>query len=143
MILLDAYALVAFLGEEPAAAEVEELLRHNACAISTVNLAEAIDISIRVHGVAVEELRQVIGTLVATDRLAQIAPDDSVAWRAAGLRGTYYKKRTCELSLADCFLLASAGPEDSIATADPPVTAAARNEGLTVIGLPDSAGRRA
>lgn len=47
MIVLDAYALVAYLHGEPAADEVAELLRTEA-AISAANTAEVIDQMVRV-----------------------------------------------------------------------------------------------
>jgi hypothetical protein len=47
-IAVDAYALVAFLADEPARAEVTELL-HGQSVISTVNLAESLDVLTRAH----------------------------------------------------------------------------------------------
>jgi predicted nucleic acid-binding protein len=48
-----------------------------------------------------------------------------------------------ELSLADCFLLATASRLGAaVATSDPAVAATARAESLELVGLPDSAGRR-
>ena len=44
--------------------------------------------------------------------------------------------------LADCFLIAAAGADDSVATADGPVAEAAREEGIAVHALPDSGGDR-
>jgi hypothetical protein len=55
---------------------------------------------------------------------------------AAGL----LKARHHALSLADCFLLAIADPDHTIATADRALLAAARYEGI-VMPLPDAAGR--
>ena len=47
------------------------------------------------------------------------------------------------LSLADCFLLATASRLGaSVATADPAVAAAARDESLELVPLPDRSGRR-
>jgi hypothetical protein len=46
------------------------------------------------------------------------------------------------VSLGDCFVLATAGPGDAVATADPVVAAVARAEGIGVESLPDSTGRR-
>jgi rRNA-processing protein FCF1 len=68
--------------------------------------------------------------------------DESVAWRGALLRARHYHRSTSALSLADCVLVASAGPDDSIATADPAVATAARAEGIDVIALPSSSGQR-
>jgi predicted nucleic acid-binding protein len=59
------------------------------------------------------------------------------------LRVKYFNKKASALSMADCFLLAHAltdgGP---IATSDPPIAAVARGEGVDVVGLPDSSGKR-
>ena len=142
MILLDAYTLVAFLGEERAAGEVEELLRRGTCAISVVNLAEAVDVSVRVHELSLDDVQPVIEMLVRTQHLELVAPSEAVAWRAAALRQAHYRPRASEISLADCFLLAAAGPGDEIATADAPVALVARRENLGVVALPDSRGRR-
>ena len=42
MIVLDAYALVALLGDEPAADAVSAMLGSGGCRISAINLAEAV-----------------------------------------------------------------------------------------------------
>ena len=142
MIVLDAYALIAFLGAEAAAAEVEALLRRGDCAVSAVNLAEAIDVSCRVHALELDEVRNVVQTLTLGGQLRVLVTDEGSAWRAAAIRQSYYARKTCELSLADCFLVAAATTGDEVATSDPPVAATARAERLQVIALPDSAGRR-
>jgi PIN domain nuclease of toxin-antitoxin system len=142
LILLDAYAVIALLGEEPAADEVEELLRRGDCAASVVNLAEAIDVSCRVHDLALGDVRAALGALILGGQVRVIVPDEESAWRAAGLRQSYYAKKTCELSLADCFLIGAATSVDQIATADEPVARVARSEGIEVFPLPDSAGTR-
>lgn len=142
MILLDAYALIALLGDEPAADEVEELLRRGDCSASVVNLAEAIDVSCRVHNLALDDVRNALVSLILGGQVQVIVPDEDSAWRAAELRQTYYARKSCELSLADCFLIAAAGSGDSIATADAPAASVARLEGIEVVALPDSGGRR-
>lgn len=141
MIALDAYALVAFLADEPARDEVEALLRES-CVVTIVNLAESLDVLGRVHGIAADELRRLIDPLVS-DALAVDAPPVQDAWAVASLRRRYYDREARELSLADCFLLAAAARLGaSVATADPPVASAARDESLDLIALPDSSGRR-
>jgi predicted nucleic acid-binding protein len=142
LILLDAYALIALLGEEPAAGEVEELLRGGDCVANVVNLAEAIDVSCRVHNLPHAEVRDALGALILGGQVHVTVPDDESAWRAVELRQTYYAKKTCELSLADCFLIGAATPADQIATADKPVAHVARSEGIQVTPLPDSSGSR-
>jgi uncharacterized protein with PIN domain len=139
--LLDAYALVALLADEPAASEVEALLYAGEAGVAVVNLAETIDVSARVHGIPEAELRAVLEPLLGTV-VSVVVQDESAAWRAAELRGRYYDRRSCPLSLADCFLLAEAGPDDAVASSDPAVCSVAREEGLGVIALPDAAGVR-
>jgi uncharacterized protein with PIN domain len=139
--LLDAYALVAFVAEEPAAEEVEELLRVGRCGLTTINLAEAVDVVRRVHGLREEDLRELAEPLL-DDAIAVIRPSQEQAWRSAGLRVRYYDRRRSPLSMADCFLLAAAGSDDEVATADPLVAEVARAERIAVKALPDTAGQR-
>lgn len=140
MTLLDAYALVAFLADEPAAAEVERLLRGGDTAVLVVNLAEALDVTQRAHGVSEAELRAALEPLLG-DVVAVTVQREDAAWRAAELRTKYYDRRSCPLSLADCLLLAAADG-DSVATADFALAGALRAEGMRVVPLPDSAGSR-
>ena len=141
MIFLDAYALLALALDEPAAGEVEALIREDEAAMTAANLFEAVDYCIRRAGIpeadARAELSLVVGDLV---RITPVTEDQ--AWRGAFLRGRYYAGGSCEVSLADCLLLASAGNGDSVATADPSIGAVARAEGITVVALPDTSGHR-
>jgi predicted nucleic acid-binding protein len=141
--LLDAYALVALVGDEPAAEEVEELLREGECRIPVINFAEAVDVSVRVHAVPAEDVRAAIEPLFLTAVLTPVVSSETEAWAAASLRDSYYDRKQRPLSLADCFLLAHAlATGDAIATADPPLAEAARSEGTPIVGLPDRAGNR-
>jgi len=68
--------------------------------------------------------------------------DEVVARLAGRLRSEKYRRTEAPLSLADCFALATASLLDlALATADPALAHAAREEGVEVIGLPDSSGR--
>jgi PIN domain nuclease of toxin-antitoxin system len=139
--LLDAYALIALVADEPAAGEVEELLRGGGCRASVVNVAETVDVSHRVHALTIDEIREVLGPLFL-EQLALVQPDERHAWVAAELRGRYYHRDDRPLSLADCFLLAHAGEDGAVATSDAPVAEVARSEGIAVVALPDSSGQR-
>jgi uncharacterized protein with PIN domain len=142
LILLDAYALVALIADEPAASEVEELLRAGDCGVVAANLAEAVDICSRVHRLDQRAIRQSLEPLLG-DSLEVVLSTEAEAWQAAALRSTYYDKKTSALSLADCLLLAHATlAGDAIATSDPPIAGAARREGVHVEPLPDSSGNR-
>jgi predicted nucleic acid-binding protein len=137
--VLDAYALIAFLLEEPAAREVDRLIRRGTAGIPVVNLTEALDVTQRVHGVPATELRTVVEPLLGL-AVRVIPHAESHAWRAAEIRRSYYDRRNNPLSLADCLLLASVEPPDELATADPAIAAVARAEGTRLLPLPDSAG---
>jgi PIN domain nuclease of toxin-antitoxin system len=139
---LDAYALVSLVAEEPAAGEVEAILREDEARVVIVNLAEAVDIAERVHGLSNADIRGALEPLLLGSALAAVS-DEPQAWLAAELRARHYHHKTCALSLADCFLLAHALTDGgAIATADLPIATVARGEGLTVVALPDSSGKR-
>lgn len=139
--ILDAFALVALALEEPAAAEVEAMLRRGDCVVSAVNLAEALDQLGRVHGHSTTELRATIEPVLGA-AVAVVAADEEIAWRTAELRRRHYRRQDSELSLADCVALATARQGDRLATADPPLARAARAEGIELLALPDRNGRR-
>ncbi len=135
MTLLDAYALVAFLVGGPATAEVRGLLREGDAHVATANLAEALDVTQRVHGLPIARATAVLEPLLAT-ALQAVPLDLDVALRAARIRASHYHRATRPISLADAVLLASAGPGARVATADPDVLAVAEVEGIATIILP-------
>lgn len=132
--LLDAYALVAFLGGEPAGPDVRRLIGAGDSAIPSVNLAEAGQRVQRHSEVSGDEFRQ----LVESIPLAVLPFTREHAWRAAELRALHYDRRRSEVSLADCCLVAVATPADRVATADPAVLRMAEAEGIRTIPLPAS-----
>jgi PIN domain nuclease of toxin-antitoxin system len=141
VVALDAYAVVAFLADEPARSEVAKILRRS-CVVSTVNLAESLDVLGRIHGIGQDELRGLVDPLLAEDVRVE-APIDNDAWVVARLRTQYYDRSTRDLSLADCFLLATAERLGaSVATADQAVADAARDEALELVALPNRSGTR-
>ena len=136
MTLLDAYALIAHLAQEPQAGpRVSELLRGEDCAITSVNLAETIDRLARVYGVEVKSARAQVGVLVSGDVLRVLPFTDRHGALAGELRARHYHPRTRPLSVADCALLAVAADGHRIATADPAVLAVAAAERLDTIAL--------
>lgn len=138
-ILLDAQALVALLRDEPAAADVESLLRRGDAAMTAPNLAETVDVLVRVDGYEPAVLHVLIDPL----GIDVVPMSTSHAWRAAELRARYYARDTSEVSLPDCVLVAAATPADTVVTADAPVLDMARAEGIETLVLPDSRGQRA
>jgi predicted nucleic acid-binding protein len=135
MTLLDAYALVAFLVGGPAAPHVRGLLREGGASVATANLAEALDVSARTYGIPVERTMEVLEPLL-DGTLGSVSLDLDRARRAATIRARHYHRTSRPISLADAILVASAGPGDRIATADPDVLAVAAAEAITTIALP-------
>lgn len=143
MAHLDAYAVVALVAGEPAAHEVEEILNAGSSYVVLTNLAEAIFVVRRVYGWTLEQVRAVLDPMLLKGVLQTVSSSDVHAWEAADLRSRHYHRKTCAVSLADCFLLAHAlAAEDVIVTPDRPLAAAARAEGVEVVGLPDVTGAR-
>ena len=130
--LLDAYALVALLEDEPAASEVERLVRSGGSAIPAISLAEAGQRVLRHAALDAEELRSVVSALP----IAVIPFTEAHAWRAAVLRARHYRRRDGDVSLADCCLVAVATPADKVATADRAILQMAEAEGVGTVELP-------
>jgi PIN domain nuclease of toxin-antitoxin system len=138
--LIDASALIALLGAEPAAGEVEEILNRGA-AMTTLNLAEAIDRLKRRYDLEIGQTRPVIeGMLAKSLMLLPLGP--AQAWRAGEIRAAHYHRSRCPISLADAVLVASAPAGGRIASSDGPVLTVAASEGIATAALPDSSGRR-
>jgi predicted nucleic acid-binding protein len=139
--LIDASALIALLGAEPAAGEVQEMLNRGA-AMTTLNLAEAIDRLKRRYDLEIERTRPVIEGLLAKNlMLLPLGPLQ--AWRAAEIRAAHYHRTRCPISLADAVLVASAPAGGRIASSDRPLLTVAASEGIATAALPDSNGHRA
>jgi PIN domain nuclease of toxin-antitoxin system len=133
-ILLDAFALIALLADEPAADEVEALLRGGEAAMTAVNLAEALDVLQRVQRISFERL-QTLTTPLVGERIKLIPIDEPIARRAADIRARRYHRASAPLSLADCILLAATGQSDRLATADGPLIRVAEAEKVQVRAL--------
>jgi len=134
-VLLDAYALIALLADEPAADDVETLVRRGDAAITAVNLAEALDVLQRVEGIARERLDELTGPLLA-ERIKLVEVDERIARAAADIRARRFHRTRAPISLADCLLLAATGASDALATADQPLIRTARAEHVRVVTLP-------
>jgi ribonuclease VapC len=135
--ILDAYALIAFLVDEPAAPEVERLLRSRA-AITSVNFAEVLDRLVRGRGLPGDAVQATLTPLL-DERLERIEVDFPLAVTAARLRADHYHRTQRPLSLADCICLAAAGPGDAVATADRPMLDTATAAGIETVTLPSPA----
>jgi hypothetical protein len=133
--LLDAFGLVALLTARPAADQVRIILREGATGFVTANLAEALDVSMRVYGLPIARAMEVLDPLI-DGTLKPRNVDVALAQRAAEIRAQHYHRSKRPISLADCLLVAAAGPDDRIATADPDVLAVAAAEDRGTIVLP-------
>lgn len=139
-VVLDAYAVIACLVGERAQAEVQPLLKRGV--ICAPNLAEVLDVCGRVHANDESSVRERIGWLLSGG-LEVAALESAVALNAGALRAKHYRRRHCEVSHGDCLALALAKHRGlSLATADPDLAAVARVEGVALVRLPDSHGRR-
>ena len=74
----------------------------------------------------------------------EVAPLDlAVALAAGALRARRYRERQCEISMGDCVAAAlAASRARPLATADPHLATAAWAEGIRILPLPDTRGRR-
>jgi predicted nucleic acid-binding protein len=134
-VLLDAFALIALLTEEPAADEVEAIMRRGETAMPAINLAEALDVLQRVQGVSRKRLDTITAPLLG-ESIALLPVDEQIARDAADIRARRYHRTQAPVSLADCVLLAAARTSDELATADAPLIAVARQEGVRIRELP-------
>ncbi len=140
MTVLDAQAVVALLLGEPAAERVAALIRDESdpAVISAVNVAELLDVLIR-RGRPAPDVAEKLGWLLAGG-LAVVSVDEAVGRSAGLIRAEDYHRVRRPLSLADCVALATAvARNDTLATADRPLSDAAKGRGVKVVRLPNSA----
>jgi len=109
--------------------------------ISAVNLAEAIERLLRIHGRSAEQVNDRVDLLLVGGLEVQPfwLPD---ARNAAAIRARYYHRETSPISLADCACIVTALTQHAdLATTDPALATVARALGIAIIPLPDSGGR--
>lgn len=139
MIVIDAYALEAYLTDEVMAADIVEplILSGQQVLITGVNLAEALDRMIRVNGADREELES---DLIALG-LTVSGVDAQMAFDAASLRAGHYHRARRAVSIADCCAAALSLDRDApLVTSDPALLALVHEEGGRYVALPDSGG---
>lgn len=139
MTVLDAFAVLAFLKEEPAAERVAELLAAQpAPALTALGVAEALDHLVRLVGVDEEEAVLDLAQLDLAD--AHVVNGD-LASRAGRLRARHYHRRDRAVSLADCVAAEVAREQGAaLATSDPHLLDTCLAEGVAYIALPDTSG---
>lgn len=140
-VVLDTGPIVSVLLGDAAAADVIATLDGRECEVSVVNVAEVLDVMVRVHRVSQRAAADAVNRYL--DEAARPVPASrELAEHAAELRARHYHRRDRDVSLADCFALATALPDRDVATSDSAVARIARAEGLDVIALPNPRGRR-
>ena len=126
MVVLDSWALLAYLKGEPAAEKVQDAWLSQGAAVSSVNLGEVLYIRIRERGekaasADVERIRK---------RSEVLSPDWALVRSAASI------KAGGGLSYADAFCVATAKRLDSpLWTGDPEIAERADGLGCAVIDL--------
>ena len=141
MTVLDAYAVIAYLGDEAAASEVSRLLSAP-CLLPLGNMAEVVD---RLRRLQERSTADILFALEALERSGvSMAPTTfEGAFLAGVLRARHYHRERCPVSLADCFTAATAlRLRQPLATADPALADLCEDEGGDVIRLPDTDARR-
>jgi PIN domain nuclease of toxin-antitoxin system len=140
---IDAYSLVALIANEPEVDEVDGILRAGNAKMPLVNLAEAIDVLQRRYGLSTEEISQGIDPLELSGVISFVTAGRLHALLAGSLRAAHYERSTRAVSLADSFLLAHAlADHEEVVTSDAALAAVARAEGVEVVALPNTAGKR-
>ena len=126
MVVLDSWALLAYLKDEPAAGRIESEWIGSGAAISSINLGEVLYMRIRASGEAsaradVETIRR---------RLDVVEPDWSLVMAAATI------KARGGLSYADAFCVATAlHLEAPLWTGDPEIIDQAAEHSCEVVDL--------
>jgi predicted nucleic acid-binding protein len=139
-VVLDAYALIAALRGEPAAAEVADVLRRRDVVMTVARVAEVVDHVVRVAGVDIDEVLLDLASIGVLD-----APplDSTTAIAAGALRAARYHRSTCAVSLADCVAAETARRLGAaLCASDPHLLDVCHFEGIDVVVLPDSTGER-
>ena len=139
-LVLDAQPVVAFLAGEPSGVEVAALLRERT-KMSVANAAEVVDVLVRVRGIASEDATTIVFGFLE-DVSAAVEVTREIALSAGAIRGEAYRRGRLDVSLADCIAIATATPGGRVATSDPALARIALAEGVGVVALPDSRGRR-
>ncbi|MGH7687146.1 MAG: PIN domain-containing protein [Candidatus Dormibacteria bacterium] len=142
-IVLDAYAVIAAVAGEPAAQAVDHELRSPGAdvRISAVNLAEVLDQLLRVARLAAPAVERSLQLLSAAG-VSVVPADEQLGFEAGSLRARHYRRGSADVSLSDCFAVATAASLNAaVATADPALATMARVEVVRVVALPDSKGR--
>lgn len=126
MVVFDSWALLAYLGDEPAAERIESAWIEEGATISSINLGEVLYIRIRSHG----EESASADILGVRDLLEVTDPDWALVATAAAI------KARGGLSYADAFCIATALRADApLWTGDPEIIGQAAPHSCEVVDL--------
>jgi predicted nucleic acid-binding protein len=136
--VLDAYAVIAYLRDEPAAEDVRALLERGAATLTATGVAEVVDHLVRLAGADEDDAALDLAQLGLLDAIAI----DAVVGSAAGrLRARHYQRTRCAVSMADCIAAEAARATGRpLATADPHLLDVCRAEDIASVPLPASDG---
>ncbi len=138
MTVLDAYAVIAFLRAEPAAAQVKVLLKQGDAGLTAVGVAEVLDHLIRIVGADEEDATLDVAQLGLLDALPVTADLGTAAGR---LRAGRYHRKRCAVSMADCIAAETArARSEPLATSDPHLLDVCHAENVPYLVLPQSDG---
>ncbi len=140
MIVLDSFAVLALLRDEPAAAQVQQLIEgEQTAALTALGVSEVIDHLVRMMGADEEEA---VLDLAQLGLASPSAVEAALAIQAGLLRARHYHRKSRAVSLADCVAAETARqPGSQLASADPHLLDLCQEEGISVIALPDSVGQ--
>jgi PIN domain nuclease of toxin-antitoxin system len=140
VIVLDAYAVLAFLRDEAGADEVAALIRHGPTGLTAANLAEVVDRLVRAGGRSPDDVYADLG-LLGHAGLEILTVTLDLGLTAGRLRAGRCHREHPAVSLADCVAAAAAlSLRAPLATADPVLAELVRAEGGEIHPLPDSQG---
>lgn len=136
-VVLDAFAFIAYLLDEPAAPIVQQLLWEERVSMTSVQSAEVIDRMHRVHGADPDEVEVALSAL----GVEVISVDRAIGSEAGRLRARHYGSTGRTLSMADAVCAAAVLDIGArLVTADPVLIDVVLAEGGVVLRLPSSAG---
>ena len=139
-MILDAYAVIAYLKAEPAAPEVRPLLDSGEVNLTAVGVAEVIDHLVRLAGADEEDAALDLAQLGLLDG---IVVDSGLGLAAGRLRARRYHRSRCAVSMADCIAAEAARQDETgLATSDPHLLDLCHVEGISAIVLTASDGTR-
>lgn len=138
MTVLDAYAVLAFLKAEPAAAQVKTILKPGDADLTAVGVAEVLDHLIRIVGADEEDATLDVAQLGLLDGIP-VTPD--IAAAAGRLRARHYHRKRCAVSMADCVAAEAARVRnEQLAMSDPHLLDVCHAENIPHLVLPQSDG---